>query len=107
MMRRAREWRTALVSASCAMPMISRSTPSPKRGSSSTTRSIGTSVVALPEIGEALERRRDVFAAADVRTQRADRSPRFGQVRARQVDGGLDARPRPPAAACRASRCAA
>ena len=44
-MRRAREWRTALVSASCAMPMISRSTPSPKRGSSSTSMSIGTVVV--------------------------------------------------------------
>jgi len=40
-MRRAREWRTALVNASCAMPMISRSTASPRRGSSSTTRSIG------------------------------------------------------------------
>ena len=46
----------------------------------------------LAHVGQALERGRDVLAAAHVRTQRADRSPRFRQMRARQVDGGLDAR---------------
>ncbi len=45
---RARECRTALVSASCAMPMISRSTPPPNGGSSSIVSSIGTRWCAAP-----------------------------------------------------------
>ena len=90
--RRAREWRTALVSASCAMPMISRSTASPRRGSSSTTRSIGVFAVRCPMSARRLSAAGDVLALADVRAKRADRAPRLRQVRARQVDRGLDAR---------------
>ena len=46
----------------------------------------------LTQIGEALERRRDVLAVPDIGTKRADRSSCFGQVRARQVDRRLDLR---------------
>jgi hypothetical protein len=77
-MRRAREWRTALVSASCTMPTISRSTPSPKRGSSSRLTSP--------------QRLGDVLAIAHVGTKRADRTPRLGHVRARQIDCRLELR---------------
>ena len=54
--------------------------------------SMGTLVGALAHVGEALERGHDVLAAADVRPERADRSARFGQMRARQIHRGLDAR---------------
>ena len=102
-MRRAREWRTALVSASCAMPMISRSTPSPKRRQLvdvEVDRHVGRP---LREVGHALERR----ARRPRRRRRCgrsarDRSPRLDHVRAREIDRGLEALARPPAAATRA-----
>ena len=53
--------------------------------------SIGTLVVRCPRSASRLMRRRDVLAVADVRTKRADRSPRLGQVRAGEIDRGLDA----------------
>src|SRR6185436_11498516 len=46
---------------------------------------------ALAEIDEALERRGDVLPGADVGPERADGTPRLGQVRPRQVDRGVDA----------------
>ena len=106
-MRRAREWRTALVSASCAIARTSRSTPSPKRGSSSTIEVDRHAGGALAEIRQPLERRGHVVAAAGVGAQRADRSPRLGQVRAGQVDRGLDAGGDRRRQRATASRCAA
>ena len=95
-MRRARAWRTALVSASCAMPMISRSTPPPNGGSSSTVE-LDRDVGGAPrEVGHALQRR-----ARHPRPRRVcgrsahDRSARFDHVRAREIDRGLDAAARP------------
>ena len=44
-----------------------------------------------PSSASRLIARLDVLARADVRPQRADRPPCLGQVRARQIDGGLDA----------------
>ena len=54
-----------------------------------------------------LERGRDVLAVADVRPQRADRPPRLDQVRAREIDRGLDACCATGGGSVPASRCAA
>ena len=90
-MRRARAWRMALVSASCAMPMISRSTPASNAGSSSITSSTGTSLVRRARSTMRTQRRGHVFALAGLRPQRRDRAARLDQMRAREIDGGLEA----------------
>ncbi len=107
-MRLARAWRTALVSASCAMPMISRSTPPPKAGSSS-TRQLDRHVGRPPRqigrcgckaVGDVLAR--PTTAAAARRPSGALRSCACAPGRWRSRCSA-----RPPAAASRAERCAA
>ena len=87
--------------------MISRSTPPPNGGSSSITSSIGTSVVRRARSVMRSSAARDVLAARRLRPQRADRAARFDHVRARQVDGGVDAACATAAAALAGERCAA
>ena len=107
-MRRARAWRTALVSASWAMPMISRSTPASNVGSSSIDELDRHVVGARREIDHALERGGDVLALARLRPERGDRSARLDQMRAREIDGGLEtARRRRRTGSRRRARCAA
>ena len=91
-MRCAREWRTALVSASCAIAddLALDAVAEPRQlVDDDVDRHAGRP---LTQLGQPLERRRDVFAAADVGTKRANRPARLRQMRARQIDRGLDAR---------------
>ena len=85
-MRRAREWRTALVSASCAMPMISRSTrvaEARQLVDDEVDRRVGR---ALSQVGEPLERGRDVLAGPTLgRSAPTDRRASVRCVRARST----------------------
>ena len=85
-MRRASECRTALVSASCTMPMISRSTPSPNRGNSSSCTSIGTVVVRCPSSASRLIARLTSSAVSTFgRSAPTDRRASVRCVRARST----------------------
>ena len=105
-MRRARAWRTALVSASCAMPMISRSTPASNAGSSSITSSTGTSLVRCARSTMRRSAAATSSRSLGLRPQRRHRAARLDQVRAREIDRGLEAARRRRRQARRAGRAA-